>query len=143
MERKVAALKDAEERSEMALNEPLEFFAAKDYKARIPPKQTRTPRKQAKPRKSKAELQEQNVEILNSSYNENNENIQQEAAKEESKETKGKKTSGTGHMQQHFATKPTTKIGMDRTFWSQISRSQREPERKRESQKLENKSDRS
>ena len=35
LERKVAALKEAEERNEMELNKPLKFFAANDYKTNI------------------------------------------------------------------------------------------------------------
>ena len=50
LEIKVAARKDAEERSEMELNKPIKIFAAKDYKTNAQPKQNRSPRKQLKPK---------------------------------------------------------------------------------------------
>ena len=82
MERKVAALKDAEGRCEMEFNKPLEIFAAKDYKTRIPPKQNRSPKKQIKPRKSLAGFPDKNVDIIDSSSDEDNKNIQKETTKE-------------------------------------------------------------
>ena len=130
----------------MKLNKPPNFFAAKVYKARIPPKQTRTPRKQAKPRKIIAGLQEKKVENLDSSSDEDAENIPQEPAKEESKETKSKKNKLNRTHAAAFRDKANGQndvhIGMDRTLWSQKLRRQRE-RRKTVSQKLKNKSNRS
>ena len=105
MGRKVAALKDAEERCEMELKKRLKFFAAKDYETRIAPKQNRSPRKQIKPRNSLAGLLD-TVDILDSSSDEDNKNKQQKRTKEECTE---KKTSRIGHILQHFLSKPTTK----------------------------------
>ena len=82
LERKIAALKDADERSEMELNKPLKFFAAKDYK-NIPPKKNRSPRKQTKPKKSLTKLPDKTADILGSSSDEDNKIIQQETKKED------------------------------------------------------------
>ena len=83
LERKVAALKDAEERCEMEFNKPLEIFAAKDYKTRNPTKtKPLSKKKQIKPRKSLAGFPDKNVDIIDSSSDEDNKNIQKETTKE-------------------------------------------------------------
>ena len=76
LERKIAALNDAEARSEMELNKPLKFFAGTDYKQKYKQKSQRSPRKQQKPRKSMSGLPEKNSkeieELENSSDEETN-----------------------------------------------------------------------
>ena len=56
LERKIAALKDAETREEMELNKPLKAFIKK--KEKQTETRTKSPRKQARPRKSLAGLPE-------------------------------------------------------------------------------------
>ena len=62
LERKIAALKDAEARSEVELNKPLQYFAAKDYKKKEKPKSQRSPRKQQRPQKSLSGLPERKID---------------------------------------------------------------------------------
>ena len=121
LERKIAALKDVEERSEMELNKPLKFFEAKDYK-KIPPKKNRSPRKQTNSKKSLTKLTDKTADILDSSSEGHNEIIQQETKKENTTE-ENKTTNKTNKTQ----IAPT---GMAGTSWYQKSKSQRERCRK-------------
>ena len=66
----------------MELNKQLTFFAAKDDK-NIPPKKTRSPRKETKPKKSLTKHPDKTVDILDSSSEEDNEIMQQERKKED------------------------------------------------------------
>ena len=85
LERKIAALKNAEEREEMELNKPLKTFIKKKEDKNTTPK-TKSPRKQAKPKKSLAGLPERNnppettEQIESSSDEEEEQTLWQETA---------------------------------------------------------------
>ena len=117
LERKIAALKDAETREEMELNKPLKAFIKR--KEKQTETRTKSPRKQARPRKSLAGLPEKKSEqkqneILDSSSDEEENTMWQETTTKQdtTKKTRRnnrRKTGATRDKQQQFQTKSTHK----------------------------------
>ena len=98
LERKIAALKNAEEREEMELNKPLKTFIKKKEDKNTTQK-TKSPRKQAKPKKLLAGLPERNnppettEQIESSSDEEEEQTLWQETAIKQNTETTEEKQS--------------------------------------------------
>ena len=95
LERKIAALKDAETREEMELNKPLKAFIKR--KEKQTETRTKSPRKQARPRKSLAGLPEKKSEqkqneILDSSSDEEENTMWQETTTKQDTTNKPEET---------------------------------------------------
>ena len=95
LERKIAALKDAETREEMELNKPLKAFIKR--KEKQTETRTKSPRKQARPRKLLAGLPEKKSEqkqneILDSSSDEEENTMWQETTTKQDTTNKPEET---------------------------------------------------